>query len=75
MTSIDSGAWNKIEAAGLLQACVSYPLVLDVLELVGQLQLELLEVTSEEEERAPGWSGSGSVEFDIDMTWYSALGK
>ena len=43
---------NSKADAGLLHACVSYPLVLDVLELVGQLQLELLEVTSQEEERA-----------------------
>ncbi|CAK9090812.1 unnamed protein product [Durusdinium trenchii] len=33
-----------------LQACFSYPMLLDILELIGQLQLELLEAVSEEEE-------------------------
>ncbi|CAK9036787.1 unnamed protein product [Durusdinium trenchii] len=35
-----------------LQACFSYPMLLDILELIGQLQLELLEAVSEEEDEA-----------------------
>jgi len=49
MADLRSPRWY-LDIGGLLHACVSYPLVLDVLELVGQLQLELLEVTSQEEE-------------------------
>ena len=53
-------AFPMLQAAGLLHACVSYPLVLDVLELVGQLQLELLEVTSQEEEQGSWMEQHGS---------------
>lgn len=49
LAEIRSPRWY-LDVGGLLQACISYPLLLDVLELVGQLQEELLEVTSEEEE-------------------------